>query len=411
MRLIGAAVGLSLCLACVVNRDIGAAFDDGDLTNPAANGLPSPTRFPPPPPCNDPCCLVSQQMALDASEVGVQASPPSVVRQDGGQWAVTWREWQWQDTPFDCPVIRFVEGDTPGATLRLAPATPTTIPLAMDHYLPGIAPDAGHFALVLQQTLWPRRASPDPNSYAVLVDHQGVSVAQAVIPAASQGASIVRAEGLRALAIVARDNSMGVAHAQTRLLLLDDNLAPVGKTVDLGPSLPDGWQSASVLSLDGKLVTLVVTPDGVHVRTFVGRALAEPHPEVIIEVGTTTNLRAPLGRDGRPYNAVTPVVDVTATVVWDRVIIAAMNRLTIRTWVYEPATGTLLGGPNVVGSSTQLGAVNMGGDMLGGSRGHLLLGRRPSEPGRAAARGGRSRRQAPRPTGPPGQRTDQRRRL
>ena len=104
-------------------------------------------------------------------------------------------------------------------------------------------------------------------------------------------------------------------------------------------------------------------------RTFVGRALAEPHPEVIIEVGTTTNLRAPLGRDGRPYNAVTPVVDVTATVVWDRVIIAAMNRLTIRTWVYEPATGALLGGPNVVGSSTQLGAVNMGGDMLGGTAG------------------------------------------
>jgi hypothetical protein len=362
MRLIGAAVGLSLCLACVVDREIGEAFDTGDLTQPGAPGeLVPPMRAPPPLPSNEPCCAVQQPLALDDPES--QASPPHVVLESPGRWAVTW-----QDFNRKLPVIRMVEGDTPGAAQDLGPGAPDLTPTSIGHYLPTLSRDSGRYMLALQPSFrlnWPE---VDHNARVVLVDHHGDMLAEAVIPGASEGGTIVQADGMRALAMVVLDHPEGSVD-RARLILLDDNLAPVGNTVDLGASLPDDSQSASVLAVDGKLVTVIAAPDGVHVRTFASRALTERHPEVKIEVGTTTNLEAPLGRDGRPYNAVSPVSSVTAAVVWDLVVIAAMDRLTIRTWVYQPATGSLLAGPTVVGTSTHMGRLNMGGDIFGGTAG------------------------------------------
>jgi hypothetical protein len=362
MRLTTTVIGLSLSLSlgCVVDREIGS-LDVGDVTTPG-EGLPSPTRLPAPPPSNDPCCVVREQMALDSSEINVQASPPSVVRVNGSGWAVSWQEWQ--ERMFYRPVIRRVAGDTPGPTLRLAPGAPDLMPTDLDHYPVGIGADGNRFALASQT--WSLTRARDPEGHVILVDDQGVVRAETTIPGASAGGVLVRASHLRALAMIALDEVEGPTD-QARLLLLDDALRPLGPSVDLGPSLPDDSQAGNVLALTDKLVTVIAAPDGVHVRSFAGRALRELHPEVVIDVGTATDPHAPLGRNGLPYNAVTPVSSVTATVVHDLVIIAAMNRLTVRTWVYQPATGSLLGGPTVVATSTHVGRLNVGGDTAGGT--------------------------------------------
>jgi len=356
MRLMTAVIALSSCLGCFVERDIGGAA----AVPGAANGsqIP-PTRYPPPPFSNDPCCLVRQQMVLDSVDPEVPASPPSVVWRDRGPWVVTW-----QDSKQRRPVYGWV-GDQSGTLRSLDLATPDLIPTDITHFLDRLA-----VALKASgRSTSPRR---DPNVRVAVLDDLGALRGEASIPGGSEGGALVRWPAVHSLALLAVDHSQEGPLDRARLWLLDDDLTPLGDPVDLGPSLPDDSFGPSVLEVYPHLVTVIAAPDGVHLRSFAGPR-HEPNAEVIIDVGTTTDPDAPLGRS--------PVGSVSAAVVWDKVIIAAMDRQTIRTWVYQPATGSVLGGPFTVGSSKHYGRLNMGGGEAGPTAGLCYsVGDGPGDP-------------------------------
>ena len=77
---------------------------------------------------------------------------------------------------------------------------------------------------------------------------------------------------------------------------------------------------------------------------------------------------------------IAPVGSVSAAVVWERVIIAATDHETIRTWVYDPETGTVPGGPFFVSSGQHHGRLKMRGGA--GSTAGLCysVGDRPGNP-------------------------------
>ena len=340
MRLVTAVIALSSCLGCVVERDIGSAAIVPGADN---GGLIPPMRLGPPPFSNNPCCLVRDPMALDDASPDVQGGPPSVVAMDDGRlaWAVIWQEVRQQRV-----MIRIV-GNTPGSLLSFAPAVPGLITGVERYAIEGFVlsppvPTTYRFAIAMKAL--GQRDSPNRDSHVRLaaLDDLGALQAETAIAGGSEGGVFGNLSG--SLAMIALDHSQGGPADQARLFLLNDDLTPQGNPVDLGPSLPDDVFAPSVLRSLYQLVTVVAAPDGVHVRTFggLGRGpLDEPHPEVIVDVGR--------------------VGSVSAAVIYERVIIAAMDHETIRTWVYDPETGTVLGGPFTVSSGQHQGRLKMRG--------------------------------------------------
>jgi hypothetical protein len=348
-------ITLSLCAGCLIDREIGAGLDPRNRA-PAgtAPGQTAPMQVEPPPASRGSCCTLGPQMALDDPES--QASPPSIAW-DGASWAVAFSNFL--DHNRESPVIRLVQGDLPG--MRFDVAWPITRPTAIGYH-------DGVYALALVSTDQSRWPEDDRRGWAVAVDAQGMERASGTLEPMDGGAAVVRAIALGAWAFVVYDDRDGGRSGNARLVLLDEQMAPLAQQV-LGIAIYGDYLPVTVLSLEDKVITVVPTAGGVQVRTFVGRALAEPHPGLVVQAGTTTGPSVPRGRDGLPLDSpVGPVASIAAAVVRDRVVIAAMDRQTVRTWSYQPASGGLLAGPTVVGSSTD-NRLGIGGDSGGGSAG------------------------------------------
>jgi hypothetical protein len=135
-----------------------------------------------------------------------------------------------------------------------------------------------------------------------------------------------------------------------------------------------GTQRAStpfeVLAFEDKIITMVPGADGLNIRSFVGRALAEPEPGMVLDVGTTTDPRVLIGRDGTPdHDPVSAVSSFAATLVRGSVVIATMNRRSVKTWSYDAASATIVSGPQVIGPTRFHEGLGIGGDDQGGSAG------------------------------------------
>jgi hypothetical protein len=367
MRLVTAVIALSSCLGCVVERDIGSAAIVPGTEN---GGLIPPMRLGPPPFSNNPCCLVRDPMALDDASSDVQGGPPSVVAMDGSPgWGVVWQDMKQQRT-----MIRIVD-NTPGSLASFAPTVPGLITGVARYSIPGFVltppvPSTYRFAIAMKAP--GQRGSPNRDSQMRLValDDFGALQAETAIAGGSEGG--VFASLGNWLAMIALDHSQGPTDL-ARLFVLEGDLTPLDSfpntadpfsPVDLGPSLPDVAFAPSILRSLYQLVTVVTAPDGVHVRAFggPGRGLVdEPHPEVIVDVGR--------------------VGSVSAAVIYERVIIAAMDHETIRTWVYDPETGTVLGGPFTVSSGPHQGRLKMRGGSGSPTAGLCYsVGDRPGSP-------------------------------
>ena len=261
---------------------------------------------------------------------------------DGGRWAVAWTDHpggqtsSWVELDLQQQtVIRFVEDGALGALLRLHRGE-TTWRIAHtrtredgDRYLVASNRWGSAAALFSRQK--------DHTMRLVAVDSGGAQTAAGVIDAASSGVSMVRSSALRAWAIASHDLGQDI-YGSAHLRLLGDDLKPVGDPVNLEKSL---WNVPTVHSLENQVVTVVTAADGVHVRTFVGRSLAEPHPEVVIEVG---NLIDPVvGADpGEPRGCGTGPGSGGG---------GGGEPEALRTWTYRPATGSVTAGPHVVATT------------------------------------------------------------
>ncbi len=327
----------------------------------------------PPPRSNGPCCTVGTHLALNPEDNGRSGMPPHAVW-DGGRWAVAWTDHpggqtsSWVELDLQQQtVIRFVEDGALGALLRLHRGE-TTWRIAhtrtredSDRYLVASNRWGSAAALFSRQK--------DHTMRLVAVDSGGAQTAAGVIDAASSGVSMVRSSALRAWAVASHDLGQDI-YGSAHLRLLGDDLKPVGDPVNLGQSL---WNVPTVHSLENQVVTVVTAADGVHVRTFVGRSLAEPHPEVVIEVGNLID----------PIVGQTPVNHVAAALVRDQVVVAAVNREALRTWTYRPATGSVTAGPHVVATTISEGSLALAGENNGGSAGicYAVDARYPGQPG------------------------------
>jgi hypothetical protein len=328
----------------------------------------------PPPRSNGPCCTVGTHLALNPEDNGRSGMPPHAVW-DGARWAVAWTDFQGRQASSleeldlqQQTVIRFIDDGALGALLRLHRGETTwgiahtRTPQNSDRYL--VASNRWGSAVDLFN-----RRMKDHTMRIVALDSGGAQTAAGVIDAASSGVSMVRSSALRAWAVASYDlgeNIYGSAH----LRLLGDDLKPVGDPVNLGQSM---WNVPTVHSLEDHVVTVVTAADGVHVRTFVGRNLSEPHPEVVIEVGNLID----------PIVGQNPVSHVAAALIRDHVVVAAVNREALRTWTYRPATGSLTAGPNVVAMTISEHSLALAGEDNGGSVGicYAADARYPGQPG------------------------------
>ncbi len=350
---------LVLCTACVIDREIGG-LDPGRL------GQPSPQAtaqlLPPPPRTNDPCCALGSRLAVDLGEENHQSLSASAVW-DGARWALTWKDFTYgQNSQIDDlaiwhqTMVRFVENDTAGAFFWLPHLD--TKPSAIAHHR---SPRDGDRYLIAFNRNWalPLNREADHTTRIVAVNASGVEQAAGVVQHAARGVSLAHSPALRAWAVGAVDQGSDVYGSGGVILLDQESLQPVREGIPLGQAL--GWYGKTVtaLALEDKVVTVVLAADGVHVRTFLGRGLDEPHPEVVIAVGNQVD----------PFLTSSPVHAMAATVVRDHVLVAALNRETLRTWTYRPDMGAVTAGPLIVDVTSNGHSLAMAGESVGGTAG------------------------------------------
>jgi hypothetical protein len=374
------AAGLFLCAACMIDREIGSRIDPRPLGSAPGPATPPPVRLAPPPLKTGPCCTALPQVGLD--DPHNQAGAPKIAW-DGAGWAVTWRDGRMvtgQDFDRNRPVLRMMAGDTPGASLVIDPGQPDTTPTAIAHR--ALSDGSARYLLALEPSVWLRWPDQDPHTRLLLVDAAGTKQALRDIEPSGRGGAVAWAAGLAAWAFVSFPEE-AEDEPPSRLFLLDETtLAPIGASIALGVALPDGSFPISVLSLNDRVISVVPSDDGVHIRTFVGRTLAEPNPELILDADSVIDSDPP--EPGLPRDPDAPVdltASVAAALVGDRVVIAAMDGVKVHTWSYDPATGKLVAGPNVVGTSRHVGRLSMGGDSLGSTAGLCFsVGDGPGDP-------------------------------
>jgi hypothetical protein len=352
---------LLLCTACVIDREIGG-LDPGRLGGPSPQATTPPPLLPPPLRSNEPCCALGARLAVDLGEEKHQALSASAAW-DGARWAVTWGDFTYGQNSLvdDLPAwhqtaVRFIEDGAAGASFRVRQLG--SEPSGIAHHP---SPREGDRYLIAFNRLWvsPLDREVDHTTRIVAVNASGVEQAAGVVQHASRGVSLAHSPALRALAVGALDRGRD-SYASGGVILLDqETLQPIREGIPLGQAL--GWYGKTVtaLALEDKVVTVVLAADGVHVRTFVGRGLDEPHPEVVIPVGNQVD----------PRLSSLPVDAMAAAVVRDRVLVAALNRETLRTWTYRPAMGAVTAGPLIVDVTSNGHSLAMAGESVGGTAG------------------------------------------
>jgi hypothetical protein len=324
---------------------------------------PSATRWMQPPAASpNACCDVGALQGLDDPDS--QASPPSVAW-NGERWTVTWADFDGH-APWSArtPTVRAVDGNGDPAGDRLTLSGPAAQPMAGIPTAVGWGGD--RFALVAATPAGFR--TPALDALVLLVDEQGALREFRAIDRAGGGGALTRlATGW---AVLTYDDPDGGTSGSSRLVVLDDGLRPAGREIDLGRSLYADFQSVAVIAVGDRLVTVQATDGGIRVRTFVGRALEEPAGLAsVIPAGSSENPSVPRDRTGAPIGAaIAPIATVGAGRLRDRVIIAATDRASVRTWAFDPFSGAV-SGPNTVGTSTAYRSPAVSGDDVGGTAG------------------------------------------
>jgi hypothetical protein len=326
---------------------------------------PSATRWiQPPTAASNPCCDVGALQGID--NPNSQASAPRIAW-NGPGWTVTWADFDGV-APWEVrtPTLRLVDGRGYPAGDLIALSGPASRPMAG---LPtAVGWDRDRFALVAATPSGFR--TPALDALVLLVDEQGSLRSFRAIERASDGGALTRFAAASGWAVLTYDDLDGGASGASRLLLLDDDLRPVGREIDLGRTVHADFRSFELVAVGDRLVTVQATLSGIRVRTFVGRALEEPPGlGLVIQAGSSEDPSAPRDRSGAPIGmAVSPIAAMGAGRLRDRVIVAATDRERVRTWVFDPFSGQLSGG-NAVGSSTAYRAPVVSGEDVGGTAG------------------------------------------
>jgi hypothetical protein len=150
-------------------------------------------------------------------------------------------------------------------------------------------------------------------------------------------------------------------------MLLDDQLRPAGTGIDLGRTLYADWRSIELVSVADRLVSIQATDDGVRIRTFVGRDLREPAAAPTLLGAGTYSEYAPTSRTDTALKQRT-VAAIGAGQLRNSVIVAAMDFVEVRVWVFDPLTG-VVAGPVQVDSSTAYRTPGVAGENVGGTVG------------------------------------------
>ena len=347
-----------VCAGCLIDREIGRSGgeDPGPLPEVTVGDLPPASAPPPvvPAPGKSPCCTIKAGPLMALDTAGTPSGAPSVTW-TGTDWAVSWPN-NFLDPPDpnfrfrnrQAPIIRLVRADAPGAFFQVD--DPGMEPVDMDR--DAFAPNGDY---VLALTTGPYLGGL--RGRAVVVDTTGVRRHSFEFGEGSRSVALARVNDLDAWAVVSSQYNLG--HARYELTLLDNAMKPLAPTVELANAPFTHPFAAKVLSVDDKVITVVLSEDTIQIRTFVGRLLAEPDPVVILDEKTTAGTRL---HDSNPRHVSPPLA---ATRLGDAVVLAVKDSNSTRTWSYRLSTRTVTDGPSVVGAGAPASALNIDRDRQG----------------------------------------------
>lgn len=351
-----------LALGCMLEREIGrrrGPLPAGGAPTPGSAPVVMPSSAPAPLP-GDPCCTVRGLDVLN--QPGRLGSPPQIAH-NGKDWTVAWSDFDGR-TPVSTPTLH--------STAR--PATDPRWALAQwPGYLMAdlaFAPDLPLVPHAVLLTPYSRSLNNETASVLALLDPAGAVQRSVKMSRAMGGGGLTRVPALASWAVLLYDDLDGGRHGDVRLMLYDDGLALLGPGRALGSALNADFNSVEVVAVGEQVVTVFATEAGIQIRTFVGRTLNEPQPALSLPAGSYKDPNPTVGRNGLPLEpGEKPVAALGAGRLRDTVVVAAMNHLRVRTWVYRPADHRLLAGPTAVASSYGYRTPGVAGDDVSGIAG------------------------------------------